>query len=149
TYRPVSLRRRRRSVNYRGAPQLALHKVIRISNQNEAIGLSGEPVPPVNGIGAAVSRNSQRLRFAAASLKASRSQLSKRFTPSAINASWWIGSVRPSTPDGITSLAASLPSRATSRALSHFAHEACSHAEFTETFHGPDSALRGQRPLRM
>src|SRR5437667_4669577 len=44
--------------------------------QNVAIGLSGDPVPPLMGSGAAVSRNSQRLRAAAASLRASRSQLS-------------------------------------------------------------------------
>src|SRR5262245_66264320 len=90
-------------------------------DQNVAIGLSGEPVPPVNGIGAAVSRNSQRLRFAAASLKGSRSQLSKIFTPSAISASWWIGSVRPSTQAGITSVAASLPRNATSQRLTRLA----------------------------
>ena len=42
---------------------------------NVAIGFIGDPVPPFGG-GAAVSRNSQRLRAAAASLRASRSQLS-------------------------------------------------------------------------
>ena len=39
--------------------------------------INGEPVPPVTAIGAAVSKKSQRLRFAQASLNASRSQLSK------------------------------------------------------------------------
>ena len=37
--------------------------------------------------------------------------------------------VTPSTPEGMTSLAASLPSIATSRDFSHFAQEACSPAE--------------------
>src|SRR5258708_7277669 len=50
-------------------------------DQKVAIGLSGDPVPPTTAIGAAVNRNSQRLRAAQASLKASRSQLSKIYTP--------------------------------------------------------------------
>ncbi len=45
------------------------------------MGLSGEPVPPRIGNGAAVSMNSQRLRDAAASASASRSTLSNRWTP--------------------------------------------------------------------
>src|SRR5262245_8743523 len=45
--------------------------------QNVAMGFAGEPVPPRIGRGAAVSRNSQRLRAAAASPSA-RSQLPKR-----------------------------------------------------------------------
>jgi hypothetical protein len=49
--------------------------------QNVAMGFAGEPVPPRIGSGAAVSRKSQRLRSAAASASASRSQLSNRCTP--------------------------------------------------------------------
>src|SRR5438270_12994372 len=43
------------------------------SNQKVAIGLMGEPVPPVTGRGEAVSRNSQRFRLFASSLSFSRS----------------------------------------------------------------------------
>src|SRR5205814_3499685 len=68
--------------------------------QNVAIGFTGEPVPPLTGIGATVNKNSHRLRLAAASLSASRSQLSKMGTPMAIKTSWWIGCATPSTPDG-------------------------------------------------
>ena len=50
-------------------------------HQNIARGFKGEPVPPRIGSGAAVSRNSHRLRAAAASARASRSQLSNRCTP--------------------------------------------------------------------
>ena len=46
------------------------------NSQNTAIGFSGDPVPPRIGSGAAISMNSQRLRSAAASPSASRSQLS-------------------------------------------------------------------------
>lgn len=49
--------------------------------QKVAIGLTGEPVPPTTGIGAIVMRKSQRFRAAAASLSASRSQLSIRWIP--------------------------------------------------------------------
>src|SRR5262249_56903608 len=55
-------------------------------HQNVAIGLSGDPVPPLIGSGAAVKRNSQRLRAAAASLNASRSQLSIKCIPRDTNA---------------------------------------------------------------
>ena len=51
------------------------------------MGLSGDPVPPTSGTGAAVSRKSHRFLFAAASLKASRSQLSKMFIPIATSTS--------------------------------------------------------------
>jgi AraC-like DNA-binding protein len=46
-------------------------------DQNVAIGFNGDPVPPFTGIGAALTRNAQRFRFAAASPSASRSHLSK------------------------------------------------------------------------
>src|ERR1051325_1172742 len=89
-----------------------------------AIGLRGEPVPPGMGIGEAVIRNAQRLRFAAAAERASRSQLSKMGVPIAISRSWCIGCVTPDTPEGMTSVAASLPTMATSRSFSHLAHDA-------------------------
>ena len=50
-------------------------------DQNVAIGFNGDPVPPFTGIGAALTRNIQRFRFAAASPSASRSQLSKIGVP--------------------------------------------------------------------
>src|SRR5437879_3549148 len=50
--------------------------------QNVAIGFIGDPVPPRIGSGAAVNKNSHRLRTAAAALRASRSQLSIRWIPS-------------------------------------------------------------------
>jgi hypothetical protein len=63
---------------FAGPPENAKmrRQIAELKPQNVAIGLSGEPVPPRMGIGAAVSRNSHRLRAAAASLKASRSALS-------------------------------------------------------------------------
>src|SRR5438309_6335844 len=63
-------------------------------HQNVAIGLSGDPVPPLIGSGAAVTRNSQRLRAAAASLRASRSQLSIKWIPNDTRAKSWIAPVR-------------------------------------------------------
>ena len=59
--------------------------------QKVAIGLSGDPVPKGTDSGAAVKRNSQRLRDAAASPNASRSQLSSIGTPMAISSSWCMG----------------------------------------------------------
>lgn len=49
-------------------------------SQNVAMGFAGEPVPSGMARRAAVSRKSHRLR-AAASARASRSQLSNRCTP--------------------------------------------------------------------
>ena len=52
------------------------------------MGFSGDPVPKGTARGAAVRRNSQRLRLAAAArLKASRSQLSNIGTPMAMRRS--------------------------------------------------------------
>jgi hypothetical protein len=51
--------------------------------QNVATGLTGEPVPPSTAKGATVSRKVQRSRAAAASLTASRSQLSRIGRPMA------------------------------------------------------------------
>ena len=51
--------------------------------QNIAIVFSGNPVPPVTGIGLIVSMNSQRFSLAAVSPSASRSWLSSRLMPSA------------------------------------------------------------------
>ena len=56
--------------------------------QKVAMGLSGDPVPPSTGSGAAVIRNSQRFSRRAVALRASRSQLSKMGTPMAMMESW-------------------------------------------------------------
>ena len=93
-----------------------------------AIGFSGEPVPPFTGIGAAVSINSQRFSWAAISASASRSMLSKMFVPNPAMSIVCTGCVTPSTNDGITSVAASLPTNATPRSLIHGRTEACSPA---------------------
>jgi len=53
--------------------------------QNVAIGFSGDPVPNGTAKGAAVNKKSHRFRFAAASLNASKSQLSSIGTPIATN----------------------------------------------------------------
>src|SRR5438309_202914 len=91
--------------------------------------------------------NSQRLSLAAAAPSASRSWLSSRLIPIAVMKSVWIGSATPSTRDGVTSSAASLPTSATPRALNHGATEACSPAAFWPTAHGPTFARRAQRPV--
>src|SRR5207237_562456 len=57
------------------------------STQNVATGFNGDPVPPPTVNGAAVIRNSQRCSRLAASLSASRSQLSKIGMPIAISTS--------------------------------------------------------------
>ena len=54
--------------------------------QNEAIGLTGEPVPLGIGNGATVNMNSHRFRAAAASLNASKSARSRRWIPSIVSA---------------------------------------------------------------
>ena len=92
--------------------------------QNVARALSGNPVPPVTGTGAIVSMNSQRFNFAAVVLSASRSWLSRRWMPSAVMKSVCTGRLLPSTSDGVTSSAASLPANATPRALNHGATDA-------------------------
>ena len=68
-------------------------------NQNVAIGFIGDPVPPLIGNGAAVSKNSHRFRAAAASLRASRSQLSIKWMPSDTSAKSWTA---PGTSEGET-----------------------------------------------
>src|SRR5262245_6927999 len=105
------------------------------------MGFRAEPVAPGTANGAAVNRNSQRcLRFDSL-LSSSRSQLSKIGIPIATRTSVWIGCTTPSIPDGMTSLAASLPSIATSRDFSHLAQEACSPAELLDAAHGPFAFL--------
>ena len=74
-------------------------------------------MPPVTGIGLIVIMNSHRFSFAAVSASASRSWLSRMFMPSAVINSVCTGKSTPSTIDGVTSEAASLPTIATPRAL--------------------------------
>ena len=57
-------------------------------HQNVAIGFNGNPVPPNTGTGAAVSRNSHRLRRDATCATASRSITSTSGSPIATIASW-------------------------------------------------------------
>ena len=57
---------------------------LKLAGQNVVIGFKGEPVPPPTGMGEAVRRNSQRLRFSAASPSASRSQSSKMWYPHSV-----------------------------------------------------------------
>jgi len=63
-------------------------EAIALSAQNVAIGFNGNPVPPNTGTGAAVSRNSQRLRRDATCATASRSITSISGSPIATIASW-------------------------------------------------------------
>ena len=58
------------------------------------------------------------------------------------------GSATPSTRDGCTSVAASLPNRATSSPRTQRMTEAWMPAELPESRHGPTSARRAQRPVR-
>lgn len=116
--------------------------------QNTASGLSGEPVPPGTGNGAAVSRKSQRPSRAASSATASRSRLSKIGMPSPTSTSRWTGCETPSTCEGNTSLATSDPSTATPRSRRKRTEEAWSPAERSDTSHGPSAARRAQRPVR-
>ena len=87
--------------------------------QKVAIGLRGEPVPPLTERGATVRRKSHRLNSRDVLLSASRSRLSSICTPIAWSISKWIGLDTPTIPDGDTSLPPSLPSTAISRVLSH------------------------------
>src|SRR5215468_1398008 len=55
----------------------------------------------------------------------------------------------PLTPDGCTSLTASLPNSDTSRARSHGSTDACRPAPPSPYAHGPSAALFAQRPVRI
>src|SRR6185503_15035422 len=116
--------------------------------QKIAIGLSGDPVPPSTGMGPAVSMNSHRCSVAAASANASRSMLSKMFVPNPASSMVWTGCTTPSTRDGITSVAASLPTIATPRVLIHGSTLAWNPALLVATCHGPSALRRAHRPVR-
>src|ERR1700684_3550839 len=74
-----------------------------------AIGFIGDPVPPSTAKGAAVNKKDQRFLALAASLRASKSQLSSIGVPIAVITAWCMGINPPSTPEGSTSEAKSLP----------------------------------------
>ena len=99
-------------IGWRGASDVVARRFVRVRTmpcQKMANALAGNPVPPVTGTGATVSRNSHRFSLAAVSATASRSWLSRMSMPSAVIASVWTGRVMPSTSDGVTSCASSLP----------------------------------------
>jgi kynurenine formamidase len=93
-------------------------------DQKIARAFTGNPVPPVTGTGAVVSRNSHLWRRAAVSASASRSWLSRMSIPIAVIASVCTGSPMPSTSEGVTSCASSEPRNDTPRAFSHGATDA-------------------------
>ena len=68
--------------------------------------------------------------------------------PSAVMARVCTGRLMPSTSDGVTSWASSLPRNETPRAFSHGATDAWYPASFCGTFHGPIFSRRAQRPVR-
>ena len=59
-----------------------------------------------------------------------------------------MGRAIPSTSDGVTSCAASLPRNETPRSLSHGATDACRPAALRAMGHGPSFSRRAQRPVR-
>ena len=68
--------------------------------------------------------------------------------PSAVMSSVCTGRFTPSTIDGVTSDAASLPTIATPRALMKGMIEAWKPAALRPTGHGPTFSRRAQRPVR-